>query len=74
MAQQLKTAGCEERRELMFHKLLLEGKLPLTAGGGIGQSRICMLLLQKAHIGEVQVSEWPADMVEECAQNGIVIL
>ncbi len=74
LAEQLKITGCEDRRELMFHKLLLEGKLPLTAGGGIGQSRICMLLLQKAHIGEVQVSEWPADMVEECANNGIIIL
>ncbi|HHY53554.1 MAG TPA: aspartate--ammonia ligase [Clostridiales bacterium] len=74
LAEQLKMAGCEDRRELMFHKMLLEGKLPLTAGGGVGQSRICMLLLQKAHIGEVQVSEWPDDMVETCAQNGIILL
>lgn len=71
---QLKASGCEERRELEFHRTLLAGKLPLTAGGGIGQSRICMLLLQKAHIGEIQVSEWPRDMIEECAENGIILL
>ena len=54
MDRQLTIAGCDSRRELAFHKLLLEGKLPLTIGGGIGQSRLCMLLLGKAHIGEVQ--------------------
>ncbi len=71
---QLKLAGCEDRRELTFHKMLLADQLPLTIGGGVGQSRICMLLLQKAHIGEVQASEWPPEMVSYCAQNGIVLL
>lgn len=72
--RQLTIAGCDNRRELPYHKMLLEGKLPLTVGGGIGQSRICMLLLQKAHIGEVQASVWPADMIEECGKNGIHLL
>ena len=58
LARQLKTAGCEERAELPFHKMLLNDELPLTIGGGIGQSRLCMLLMQTAHIGEVQVSVW----------------
>ena len=71
---QLTAAGCDNRRERPFHKALLNGELPLTMGGGIGQSRICMLLLQKAHIGEVQASVWPDDMVAACEQNGIVLL
>lgn len=74
LERQLKLAGCEERRELLFHSMLLRGDLPLTAGGGIGQSRICMLLLQKAHIGEVQSSVWPSDMAQLCEKHGIRLL
>ena len=74
MLKQLEIRGCPERAELPWHKLLLEGKLPQSIGGGIGQSRLCMLLLEKAHIGEVQVSHWPADVVETCRQAGIPLL
>ncbi len=72
--KQLKIAGADDRRELDFHKQLLEGKLPYTIGGGIGQSRICMFFLEKAHIGEVQASLWPADMQEKCEKAGIELL
>ena len=72
--EQLTKAGCDDRRSLPFHKMLLEGKLPLTMGGGIGQSRLCMLLLQKAHIGEVQVSIWDDDTLEACRVAGIDLL
>ena len=72
--QQLTTAGCDERRSLTFHKLLLEGKLPLTIGGGIGQSRLCMLLIGTCHIGEVQVSLWDADTMKTCEDAGITLL
>jgi aspartate--ammonia ligase len=71
---QLKKAGVENRKSMMFHKLLLDGTLPLTIGGGIGQSRFCMLLLGKAHIGEVQVSIWDSDTREKCKEAGIEIL
>ncbi|MCL2196481.1 MAG: aspartate--ammonia ligase [Treponema sp.] len=71
---QLTKAGCDNRRNLPFHKMLLEGKLPLTMGGGIGQSRLCMLILQKAHIGEVQVSVWDKETVLGCDTAGIKIL
>ena len=71
---QLEKANANERRTLPFHKLLLEGKLPLTMGGGIGQSRLSMLLLGKAHIGEVQVSLWDENTKAVCKQNGIVLL
>ena len=71
---QLRKAGCDNRRNLTFHKMLLEGKLPLTMGGGIGQSRLCMLLFQKAHIGEVQVSVWDKETLESCAAAGIILL
>jgi aspartate--ammonia ligase len=71
---QLAKAGCNNRRELPFHKALLEGELPLTMGGGIGQSRLCMLLLQKAHIGEVQVSVWDESTLSGCKAAGIKIL
>ena len=74
LASQLKKAGCEERAALPFQKALLEGKLPQTIGGGIGQSRICMFFLRKAHIGEIQVSVWPDEIYEEAAQKGITIL
>lgn len=72
--RQLKTAGADDRREFTFHRMLLAGELPLTAGGGIGQSRICMLLLQKAHIGEVHASEWPEEMRRQCEAGGIFLL
>lgn len=68
--RQLKTAGCDSRRELTFHKLLLEDKLPLTIGGGIGQSRLSMFLLGKAHIGEVQVSTWDDETIQTCHDAG----
>ena len=71
---QLTAAGCDERRSLSFHKLLLEGKLPLTIGGGIGQSRLCMLLLGKAHIGEVQASVWDDETIETCRAAGVILL
>ncbi len=74
LEEQLKKANCEDRKELLFHKMLLEGKLPLTMGGGIGQSRLCMLLLRKAHIGEVQVSAWDDNTQNVCAENGIKLL
>ena len=74
LARQLKTAGCEERAELPFHKMLLNDELPLTIGGGIGQSRLCMLLMQTAHIGEVQVSVWDDNTVLECEKAGIMLL
>lgn len=71
---QLSKAGCDYRRELPFHKMLLEGKLPLTMGGGIGQSRLCMLLLEKAHIGEVQVSVWDDETKKAVQAAGITLL
>ena len=72
--RQLSIAGCDNRRELPFHKLLLEGKLPLTIGGGIGQSRLCMLLLGKAHIGEVQASVWDEQTLQACRDAGVILL
>ena len=71
---QLKAAGCEERASLPFHASLLRGELPYTIGGGIGQSRLCMLLLNKAHIGEVQSAAWPEDMIKACRENNIFLL
>ena len=72
--RQLTIAGCDDRRALPFHKLLLEGKLPLTMGGGIGQSRVSMFLLGKAHIGEVQASVWDAETLRVCHDAGVVLL
>ena len=72
--KQLSLAGCDSRRELPFHKMLLDGELPLTIGGGIGQSRLCMLLLGKAHIGEVQASLWDEETKRLCKEAGIVLL
>lgn len=72
--RQLKLKGVENRRSLPFHKSLLEGELPFSIGGGIGQSRLCMFLLQKAHIGEVQASIWPSKQIEECRTAGIELL
>ena len=74
LARQLKEAGCEERAELPFHKMLLNDELPLTIGGGIGQSRLCMLMMQTAHIGEVQVSVWDNETVEKAKEAGILLL
>jgi aspartate--ammonia ligase len=74
LVRQLKAAGCEERRELPFHRDLLERRLPYTVGGGIGQSRICMFYLGKAHIGEVQSSLWPEEMIAQCLENNIRLL
>ena len=71
---QLTIAGCDDRRQLSFHKLLLEDKLPLTIGGGIGQSRLCMLLLGKAHIGEVQASVWDDETINTCKEAGVILL
>ena len=72
--RQLTQAGCDERRKLPFHQMLLNGELPLTIGGGIGQSRLCMLMLGCAHIGEVQSSVWDAQTVQACEQAGIRLL
>ena len=74
LRRQLKLAGCEERAELPFQKSLLNGELPYTVGGGIGQSRICMYYLRKAHIGEVQSSLWPEDVAARARENGIHLL
>lgn len=74
LVAQLKTAGAESRLAYDYHKDILSGELPLTIGGGIGQSRLCMLLLQKAHIGEVQVSLWPDEMRARCEAAGIHLL
>ena len=74
MDRQLKLAGCDERRELPFHKMLLNGELPLTIGGGIGQSRLCLLMLGCAHIGEVQSSVWDEETVNACEKAGIPLL
>ena len=71
---QLHASGCDERRKLPYHQMLLRGELPLTIGGGIGQSRVSMLLLGKAHIGEVQASIWDEETVRECEDAGIVLL
>ena len=62
------------RMQYDYHKMIADGTLPLTIGGGIGQSRLCMLLLEKAHIGEVQASIWSDEMTEKCKENGIVLL
>lgn len=74
LARQLRECGAEDRMQYKYHQMIADGTLPLTIGGGIGQSRLCMLLLEKAHIGEVQSSVWPEDMIEKCAENGITLL
>lgn len=74
LKEQLEERGCTERSKLLFHSSLLDGKLSLTMGGGIGQSRLCMYFLRKAHIGETQVSSWPQDMREECSKAKIFLL
>ena len=72
--KQLKEANADNRRELLFHKMLLNGELPLTIGGGLGQSRICMYFMKTVHIGEVQASVWPEEMVQEFRAKGIEFL
>ena len=74
LAKQLEICGAQERMQYDYHKMIADGTLPLTIGGGIGQSRLCMLLLEKAHIGEVQASIWSDEMTAACAENGIVLL
>jgi aspartate--ammonia ligase len=74
LLRQLELRGVQERKSLYFHRQLLEGKLPLSIGGGIGQSRLCMLYLRKAHIGEIQSSLWPEEMVAQCKAKNIVLL
>ena len=74
MEKQLKESGCEDRKSLPFHKALLAGELPYTIGGGIGQSRMCLFFLRKAHIGEVQSSYWDEETVKYCKENGAELL
>lgn len=74
LLRQLRESGKEERLGLYFHRRLVEGSLPLSVGGGIGQSRLCMLYLRKAHIGEIQASIWPEEMRRECAELGIMLI
>ena len=74
LMKQLEICDATERTKFEYHKMILNDELPLTIGGGIGQSRLCMLMLDKAHIGEVQVSLWPADMVEKCREGNIILL
>ena len=74
LLSQLKKAGCEKRKDLPFQKAIINEELPYTIGGGIGQSRICMFFLRKAHIGEVQSSLWPEDMIAQCEENGVQLL
>jgi aspartate--ammonia ligase len=72
--RQLTESGNDARRGLLFHRMLLGGELPLTIGGGIGQSRLCMLILEKAHIGEVQVSVWDDETIRICEAAGVELL
>ena len=74
LLRQLKLTGQEHRSSLYFHKKLLAGELPLSIGGGIGQSRLCMVLLHKAHLGEIQASIWPEEMRKECEELGMTII
>ena len=74
LLRQLQIEGKEERRELFFHQKLLNGELPLSIGGGIGQSRLCMVLLHKGHIGEIQASIWPEDMRQACKAMGMALI
>ena len=74
LLSQLKKAGCEDRKDLPFQKAIINEELPYTIGGGIGQSRICMFFLRKAHIGEVQSSLWPEDMIAQCEEKGVQLL
>lgn len=73
LLRQLELEGCLQRKELAFHKSLLEDRIPLSVGGGVGQSRLCMFFLRCAHIGEVQASLWPQEMIEKCRENNIIL-
>ncbi|HOO83501.1 MAG TPA: aspartate--ammonia ligase [Prolixibacteraceae bacterium] len=74
LLKQLELENANERKELLFHKMLLNDQLPLSIGGGIGQSRLCMYFLRKAHIGEVQASIWPDEMIKQCEENNIFLM
>ena len=74
LTRQLKLEGQEDRLSLYFHRKLINGELPLSIGGGIGQSRLCMVLLHKAHVGEIQASIWPDDMRAQCGELGMNLL
>ena len=74
LLRQLEITDNMERKELLFHRRLISGELPLSIGGGIGQSRLCMFYLRKAHIGEIQASIWPEDMIKKCGDNNIFLL
>ena len=74
MEKQLEISNYKERKNLLFHKLLLDGQLPLSIGGGIGQSRLCMFLLKKTHLGEVQSSIWPSDVMKQFEEKGTKLL
>ena len=74
LIRQLALAGCPERAELPFQKAILDKELPYTIGGGIGQSRLCMLLLDRAHVGEVQASLWPEQMRKTCKEHNMILL
>jgi aspartate--ammonia ligase len=74
LLQQLEIKGALERKEFQWHKRLLNGELPLSIGGGIGQSRLCMFYLRKLHIGEVQASVWPNSMLNKCRKAGVMLL
>lgn len=72
--EQLIKAGCPEREKLMFHRMILDETLPYSIGGGIGQSRLCMLLLGRIHVGEVQASVWPQEMIKKCREHNVILL
>ena len=74
LVEHLKKENCEDRLNLPYHRAIINKELPYTIGGGIGQSRLCMLLLNRAHIGEVQASIWPQEMIDECENNNIHLL
>jgi aspartate--ammonia ligase len=74
LLRQLALEGKEDRKELYFHKRLLDGTLPQSIGGGIGQSRLCMVILHKAHVGEIQASIWPDEQRKECKEAGINLI
>jgi aspartate--ammonia ligase len=74
LLKQLALSGTENRKELIFHKRLINGELPQSVGGGLGESRICMYFLRKAHVGEIQSSVWPEAMTAECKKNNIILI
>jgi aspartate--ammonia ligase len=74
LLRQLKLKNEMRKKDLLYHRRLLQGEFPLSIGGGIGQSRLCMFYLRKAHIGEIQSSVWPEDVIKQCRENNIFIL